>query len=192
MKEEEKEFVVIEISKESYILLSKILTLMDIVNLIHKEVKLPDNLTVMPFGTMEKEKEIIPEEMLSEIDEETVEDFIILKITDAIIYSCIDSLRNHTPIDVMEALISHGINEVLLFYISIPDVDTNRESIEMINTLKYELENAFMDVVNDYTNKLITYDVLGKFKFVRFYEVQTNYVLLECRNTHGLKIKEER
>lgn len=188
----EKEIVAIEISKESYILLSKILTLMDIVNLIHREVKLPDNLIVMPFGTMEEEKEIIPDEMFSEIDDETVEDFIILKITDAVIYSCINSLKNHTPIDVMEALISHGINEVLLFYISIPDIDTNRESIEMINTLKYELENAFMDVVNDYTNKLITYDVLSKFKFVRFYEVQTNYVLLECRNTHGLKIKEER
>lgn len=188
----EKELVVIDISTESYILLSKILTLMDIVNLIHREVKFPDNLVVMPFGTMEEEKEIIPDEMLSEIDEETVEDFIILRITDAIIYSCIDSLRNHTPIDAMEALISHGINEVLLFYISIPDVDTNRESIEIINNLKYELENAFLDVVNDYTNKLIEHDILNKFKFVRFYEVRTNCVLLECRNTHGLKIKEER
>ena len=189
---EEKELVDIEISKESYILLSKILTLMDIVNLIHREAKLPDNLIVMPFGTMEEEKEIIPDEMLSEIDDETVEDFIISKTTDAIIYSCIDSLRNHTPVDVMESLISHGINEVLLFYISIPDVDTNRESIEIINNLENELKDAFMDVVNDYTNKLLEHDIISKFKFVRFYEVQTNYVLLECRNTHGLKTKEER
>ena len=188
-----KNLTAIEISRNSYALTSKLLTLMNIVNIIKDEVHLPEFLTVLPFGTMEENTEITIKEMISDSnDDETIEEFLLSKTTEAVIYSTIDNLKHHTPIDIMESLYSHGINEILLFHIAISNNDTNEESREIISNLKKEIEDMFMDIVKDYTNEILTHDVITKFNFVRFYELKANCVLLECRNTHGLKILEER
>lgn len=186
--------VAIENSKNIYPLVSKILTLMDIANLILRDLSLPDMLTVNQFGTMEEDSmEILPEELLSDIgDEETIEEYVMSKATEAIISSTVESLKDYNIADASESLFSHGINEILLLHLRISNTQENLEAKQIISELKDEIIAIYKDILNDYTNEIIQQDIINKFKFIRFYDLKANCVLLNCNNDHGLKIKEER
>lgn len=186
-KEETK--VILEDSKFIMELLSKLLTLSNLVEMVTEDRNMDDSVAILPleeggYDTIELR------EMVTGLDNKTLDVSFLDSICSALVDSSVDGLKIYAELEPIKTLFSHGVNEMLLFNLII-DENYENDSLSFLKELKNNIIQCYTDAANEITNSLIEHKVLDNYTYVEYSQYISSGIVIYCSNIK-LKVLEER
>ena len=187
IKHKEGAQIILEDSKFIMNLLSMLLTLSNLVEMITEGRNMDDSVAINPieeggYDTIELR------EMITGLDNKTLDVSFLDSICDSLIDSAIDGLKTYSELEPIKSLLSHGVNEVLLFSL-ILDESYETESLSFLKELKNNIIECYTGAANDITNCLIEHKVIDKYTYVEYSQYISGGIVIYCSNKK-LKILE--
>lgn len=171
-------------------LLSKLLTLSGAVEQLCVDRNMDDSVAIRPMEAGSYDT-IELREMVTGLGENNTLDVCYLNaICDAIVDSCVDSIKTYSELNPIQSLFSHGVNEMLMFFLII-DENYEREALSFLPELKENIIELFNNAANEITNYLIDNKIVENYSYVEYKQHIAHGLILFCSNKK-LKILEER
>lgn len=170
-------------------LISKLLTVSSVVEQLTEDRNMDDSVAINPieeggYDTIELR------EMITGLENKTLDVAYTDYACEALVASCVDSLKTYSELNPINSLFKHGINEMLIFSLII-DENYEQESLSFLKELKNNIIEIFTALANEITNYLIEHKILEKYSYVEYAQFISRGLILFCSNKK-LKILEER